>query len=275
MQSVFIEGEMDPKQELLQQLKKIISEHLGVEQKEVAEDSTWFQLGADSLDRLETSLAIEEAFQVEIPYAVGEQLNSVGQTVEYLSTVIAERRAIGTFRIEAATTSEQWTEMVEIRTRVFADECGFSLRSLPGLGEEGVWHFLARDNRDAIGALSVVDTTGNCQIHRRYRLNFGENDRVARYAQLAILKPYRRCGVFKMLIDNARNAVIRPNGFTVSWLVYPAARARSSILTRSLGFTAEAPLLNTEFGSCHVLVYRESTNRNEEFAPARVAAAAR
>jgi acyl carrier protein len=263
---------MNPKRELLLRLKKIISEHLGVDQEEVTEESTWFQLGADSLDRLEMSLAIEEAFKVDIPYRVGEQLNSVGQTVEHLSTVIAERRAIGNFRIEAATTNEQWSEMMEIRTRVFANEYGFSLRSLPTPGEEGVWHFLARDNHDAIGTLSVVDTTGNYQVHRRYRLNFGENDRVARYAQLAILKPYRRCGIFKMLMDNARIAVIGPNGFTVSWLLYPAARARSSILTRSLGFTAEAPLLGAEFGGCHVLVCRESNNRNEEFARGHVAA---
>jgi acyl carrier protein len=262
---------MDPKQELLLRLKKIISEHLAVEQEEVTEQSTWFQLGADSLDRLEMSLAIEKAFKVEIPHTVGEQLNSVGQTVEHLSAVIAERKAIGNFRIEAATTSEQWTEMMEIRTRVFANEYGFSFRSLPGPGEKGVWHFLARDNHDAIGTLSVVDTTGNRQVHQRYRLDFGNNDRVARYAQLAILKPYRGRGIFKMLIDSAHNAVIRPHGFTVSWLIYPAARARSSILTQSLGFTAEVPLLGTEFGSCHVLVCRESNNGNEQFAPARVA----
>lgn len=101
---------MEPKQELLLRLKKIISEHLAVEQEEVTEESTWFQLGADSLDRLEMSLAIEEAFKVDIPHTVGETLNSVGQTVEHLSAVIAERTAIGNFQSEAATASEQWSK---------------------------------------------------------------------------------------------------------------------------------------------------------------------
>jgi len=91
-----IEGKMEPKQELLLRLKKIISEHLAVEQEEITEESTWFQLGADSLDRLEMSLAIEEAFKVDIPHTVGERLNSVGQTVEHLSALIAERSETAT-----------------------------------------------------------------------------------------------------------------------------------------------------------------------------------
>ena len=88
---------MEPKQELFLRLKKIISEHLAVDQEEVTEESTWFQLGADSLDRLEMSLAIEEAFKVDIPHTVGEKLNSVGQTVEHLLAVIAERPETATF----------------------------------------------------------------------------------------------------------------------------------------------------------------------------------
>ncbi len=85
---------MDTNQELLLQLKKIICDRLSVEQDKVTEVSTWFQLGADSLDRLDMSQAIEEAFKVDIPHSVGEQLNSVGQTVERLSIMVAEQRAI-------------------------------------------------------------------------------------------------------------------------------------------------------------------------------------
>jgi hypothetical protein len=61
-----------------------------------------------------------------------------------------------------------------------------------------------------------------------------------------------------MLIETAQSAVIRPNGFAFGWLLYPAGHARSSRLTRSLGFAAEDPLLTTEFGRCHVLVRREA-----------------
>jgi acyl carrier protein len=239
-------------------MQHIISEQLGVEFEDVTEKSTWSQLGADSLDRLEMSLAIEDAFKVDIPHLVGERLNTVGETVEHLLTLIAARREIANIRIEAVATDQQWAEMSGIRTQVFNTECGFSFRPLPGPGEAGVWHFLARDNQHAIGTLSVVETTGDRQLHESYRLNFGENDRVARYAQLAILKPYRKRGIFEMLIEAAQSTVIRPNGFSVGWLLYPAAQAVSSRLTRFLGFTAEAALLTTEFGSCHVLTRRES-----------------
>jgi hypothetical protein len=119
--------------------------------------------------------------------------------------------------------------------------------------------------------LTVVDSTGDRQVHQRYRLTFGNNDRVARYAQLAILKAYRKRGIFKMLIESAQSRVICPNEFSVGWLLYPAAHARSSMLTR-LGFSAEKPLLSTEFGSCHVLTRRESNlaqvSRAEESFPA-------
>src|SRR5580765_2073667 len=248
---------MEAKQELLTRVHEIISEHLGVRQDEITEESTWTQLGADSLDRLEMSRAVESEFMVEIPHTVGERLNTVGKTVDHLYSLIAVRKETSNIRVEAVTTNQQWTEMLGVRTQVFTLEHGFSFKALPGPGEKGVWHFLARDNHDPIGTLSVVDTTADCQTHRRYHLRVGEKDRVARYAQLAILKPYRKRGIFKMLIETAQSAVIRPNRFAFGWLLYPAAQARSSKLTRFLGFTAQAPLLTTEFGSCHVLVRRE------------------
>jgi len=250
---------MYAKQELLTRLQQTISEQLGVQEEEITEESTWTQLGADSLDRLEMSLTLEDAFKVGIPHLVGERLNTVGETVDHLLTLIAVKSDISNIRIEAATTNQQWAEMLGIRTQIFTIEYGFSFKPLPGPGQRGVWHFLARDNHDTIGALSVVDTTGDRQVHQRYRLSFGENDRVARYAQLAILKPYRKRGIFKMLIETAQSAVIHPNRFAAEWLLYPAAHARSSVLTQCLGFNAEAPLLETEFGSCHALIRRGSS----------------
>ena len=249
---------MNAKQELLTRLQQISSEQLGVQQDEITEESTWTQLGADSLDRLEMSRAVENEFMVEIPHTVGERLNTVGETVNHLLGLIMMRRETSSIRVEAVTNNQQWAEMLGVRTQVFTIEHGFRFKALPGPGTAGVWHFLARDNHDPVGTLSVVDTTADRQTHQRYRLGVGENDRVARYAQLAILKSYRKRGIFKMLIETAQSAVIRPNGFAFGWLLYPAAQARSSKLTRVLGFTAQAPHLTTEFGSCHVLVRRES-----------------
>src|SRR5262249_779510 len=155
------------------------------------------------------------------------------------------------------TTDKQWAEMQDIRNQVFTVERGYSFTHLSGPGEAGVWHFLARDGRAAVATLSVIETTGNRQVHQRYRLQFADDERIARYAQLAILKAYRKRGIFEVLIQTAQSSVIRPNGFAAGWLLYPAEHANSSLLTRSLGFTAEDPLLSTEFGSCHVLIRRE------------------
>jgi len=85
---------MNEKRELLARLQQIISEQLGVRQEEVTEKSAWAHMGADSLDRLEMSRVIEDAFKVDIPHHIGERLNTVGETVDHLFTLIAARNAI-------------------------------------------------------------------------------------------------------------------------------------------------------------------------------------
>ena len=250
---------MSAKQEILRRLQQVVSEQLGVQEEDITEASTWYELGSDSLDRLETTRVIENEFKVDIPHQVGERLNTVGETVDHLFTLMEAPGEVSNIRIEAVTTSQQWAEMSGIRTQVFTREYGFSFEALPGPGEAGVWHFLAWDDNEPVGTLSVVDTTGNRRLHQSYALNFGRNERVARYAQLAIVKAYRKRGIFELLIETAQKMVIRPNEFSVGWLLYPAAQARSSRLAQSFGFTAEAPLLQTEFGLCHVLMRRESS----------------
>jgi acyl carrier protein len=252
-----LEERMNVKRELLTRLKEISSEHLGVPQENITEECTWTQLGADSLDRLEMSRVIEAAFKVEIPHSVGERLNTVGKTLDHLVSLTKARREIPGIRIETATSSQQWAEMLDIRTQVFTKEYGLSVRPLPGPGEAGVWHFLARDNEDAIGTLSIVDTSEDYQARRRYRLGCGRDDRVARFAHLAILRPYRGRGVITMLIETAQNTIIRPNRFAVSWLLYPAANGHPSMITRCFGFFVNGPTFSTEFGKCYVLIRRE------------------
>jgi len=248
---------MDAKEELLTCLQQIVTEQLGVSHEEVTENATWTELGADSLDRLQISLSLENSLNVDIPHSIGEHLNTVGETVDHLLTLKLAPRDNSNVHIELVHTNQQWAEVSSIRTQVFTAEYGYSFSPLPGIGASGLWHLLARDNHDAVGTLSVMDTTGNRRVHLRNRLSFGEKERAARYAQLAILKPYRKRGIFEMLIETAQRTVIRPHGFTAEWLLYPAAHAHSCKLTRSLGFTAETPTLATEFGKCHVLVRRE------------------
>lgn len=70
---------------MLEKLVEIIEEQLNVEGVEITE-KTDFQkdLEADSLDLFELSMAIEEAFEVEIPSEELSQFTTVGSVIEYL-----------------------------------------------------------------------------------------------------------------------------------------------------------------------------------------------
>jgi acyl carrier protein len=80
------------KHEIMARLRQVINEQLGVQQDRITEEATWAQLGADSLDRLAMSLAVENAFNVYIPHTQGERLHTVGNTVEHLLTLITRSR---------------------------------------------------------------------------------------------------------------------------------------------------------------------------------------
>ncbi len=66
-------------------VKKIVVEHLGVEEDKVAPDASFIDdLGADSLDIVELVMAFEEEFGVEIPDDAAEKINSVGDAIKYI-----------------------------------------------------------------------------------------------------------------------------------------------------------------------------------------------
>jgi len=72
--------------EVLTKVKKIIKDHLGVEENKITESSNFIDdLGADSLDQVELVMAFEEEFGVEIPDDVAEKITTVGKAVEYIS----------------------------------------------------------------------------------------------------------------------------------------------------------------------------------------------
>ena len=64
-------------------VKAIVVEQLGVDESEVAIDSTFIDdLGADSLDIVELIMAFEEEFNIEIPDDVAEKIKTVKDTVD-------------------------------------------------------------------------------------------------------------------------------------------------------------------------------------------------
>ena len=68
-------------------MKEIIIDQLGVDEKQVnAEASFIDDLGADSLDTVELVMALEEAFDIEIPDEEAEKIVTVQNAVDYFKT---------------------------------------------------------------------------------------------------------------------------------------------------------------------------------------------
>ena len=68
-------------------IKEVIIDKLGVEDAKVTMEAKFIDdLGADSLDTVELIMQFEEEFNIEIPDDDAENLLSVGQAVEYISS---------------------------------------------------------------------------------------------------------------------------------------------------------------------------------------------
>jgi acyl carrier protein len=68
-----------------EKVKKIVVEHLGVDEAKVTEDASFIDdLGADSLDTVELVMAFEEAFGVEIPDDAAEKITTVKDAISYI-----------------------------------------------------------------------------------------------------------------------------------------------------------------------------------------------
>ncbi|HRK96091.1 MAG TPA: acyl carrier protein [Rhodospirillales bacterium] len=71
-------------------VKKIIVEHLGVEEAKVVESASFIDdLGADSLDTVELVMAFEEEFGIEIPDEAAEKILTVKDAVDYIKNATA------------------------------------------------------------------------------------------------------------------------------------------------------------------------------------------
>ncbi|GBR26776.1 acyl carrier protein [Gluconobacter japonicus NBRC 3271] len=71
--------------DIADKVKKIVVEHLGVEESKVTPDASFIDdLGADSLDTVELVMAFEEAFSVEIPEDAAEKIATVKDAIDYI-----------------------------------------------------------------------------------------------------------------------------------------------------------------------------------------------
>ena len=70
-----------------EKVKQIIVEQLGVDEAEVTPKAHFIDdLGADSLDIVELVMAMEEAFEIEIPDEDAEKLQTVQNAIDYIQS---------------------------------------------------------------------------------------------------------------------------------------------------------------------------------------------
>ena len=68
-------------------VKKIVIEHLGVDEGKVVETASFIDdLGADSLDTVELVMAFEEEFSCEIPDDAAEKIVTVKDAIDFIGT---------------------------------------------------------------------------------------------------------------------------------------------------------------------------------------------
>ena len=76
---------------LFEEIKKIVSEQLGMRPEEVKSESSFIDdLGSDSLDTVEMVMALEEKFGIEIPDEDAEKMNKVDDVVNYVESKIKQ-----------------------------------------------------------------------------------------------------------------------------------------------------------------------------------------
>jgi acyl carrier protein len=70
--------------ETVGKVAEIIAEQLGVDKEKVVREATLTELGADSLDIVESVMALEEGFDVELPDEETTALKNVGDVMDLI-----------------------------------------------------------------------------------------------------------------------------------------------------------------------------------------------
>lgn len=78
------------KDEIFEKVKAIVAEQLSVDADKVLPEANFQNdLNADSLDVVEMVMALEEAFDVEIPDEAAEEIKTVQDAVDYIAGKVA------------------------------------------------------------------------------------------------------------------------------------------------------------------------------------------
>ena len=68
----------------LEKVKKILADHLEMDENEITESTTLDDLGVDSLDAVEIIMELEDEFGIEIPDDEVENVKTVGDIVKII-----------------------------------------------------------------------------------------------------------------------------------------------------------------------------------------------
>ena len=73
---------------LFEKVKRVIATQLGIGEEEIKENTTFLDLGIDSLEIFEIIMALEDEFNIEIPNEDVENIKNIEDIIKYIQSKI-------------------------------------------------------------------------------------------------------------------------------------------------------------------------------------------
>lgn len=73
---------------LFEKVKRMIATQLGIGEEEIKENTTFLDLGIDSLEIFEIIMALEDEFNIEIPNEDVENIKNIEDIIKYIQSKI-------------------------------------------------------------------------------------------------------------------------------------------------------------------------------------------